>query len=214
MLPSLHPSPYGVTSSSSIPTSRPPPQQHHPLRQTQSSSSSTSVVEPFAFGDPFRTHSSSNGSQTARDRMPALGTSLDPVRRASSTYDLAQLDRRRSSTPLGPDMVSDTSSILRAMAASGAASRQASHAGSDSSHRTPAANAKLYSAQQTTMDRTQRRKSSTQDAILPSLQIPPSINNSKGSLAEFAAQVRIDSPLTFPSLFPQGVYFTSELTET
>jgi len=34
----------------------------------------------------------------------------------------------------------------------------------------------------------QQRKSNN-DLILPNLQIPPSINNSGGSLAEFAAQV-------------------------
>jgi hypothetical protein len=34
-----------------------------------------------------------------------------------------------------------------------------------------------------------RRKSATSDMILPNLQIPSSINNSGGSLAEFAAQV-------------------------
>jgi hypothetical protein len=36
-----------------------------------------------------------------------------------------------------------------------------------------------------------RRKSATSDMILPNLQIPSSINNSGGSLAEFAAQVLI-----------------------
>jgi hypothetical protein len=35
-----------------------------------------------------------------------------------------------------------------------------------------------------------RRKSANSDMILPNLQIPQSINNSGGSLAEFAAQVR------------------------
>ena len=34
-----------------------------------------------------------------------------------------------------------------------------------------------------------RRKSTNSDMILPNLQIPPTINNSGGSLAEFAAQV-------------------------
>lgn len=34
-----------------------------------------------------------------------------------------------------------------------------------------------------------RRKTANSDMILPNLQIPPSINNSGGSLAEFAAQV-------------------------
>lgn len=38
-------------------------------------------------------------------------------------------------------------------------------------------------------DQSQRRKASSNNAIVPYLQIPPSINNSKGSLAEFAAQV-------------------------
>jgi hypothetical protein len=36
-----------------------------------------------------------------------------------------------------------------------------------------------------------RRKSTNGDMILPDLQIPSSINNSGGSLAEFAAQVRM-----------------------
>jgi hypothetical protein len=36
-----------------------------------------------------------------------------------------------------------------------------------------------------------RRKSTNGDVILPNLQIPSSINNSGGSLAEFAAQVRL-----------------------
>lgn len=35
-----------------------------------------------------------------------------------------------------------------------------------------------------------RRKSTNGDMIIPNLQIPSSINNSGGSLAEFAAQVR------------------------
>jgi hypothetical protein len=39
-----------------------------------------------------------------------------------------------------------------------------------------------------------RRKSSSSNAIAPSLQIPSSINDSKGSLAEFAAQVRAFLP--------------------
>ncbi|KAI9678698.1 MAG: hypothetical protein M1817_005755 [Caeruleum heppii] len=38
-------------------------------------------------------------------------------------------------------------------------------------------------------DHLHRRKSSTNHAIVPSLQIPSTINNSKGSLAEFAAQI-------------------------
>lgn len=38
-------------------------------------------------------------------------------------------------------------------------------------------------------DHGQRRKASSSNAIVSYLQIPPSINNSKGSLAEFAAQV-------------------------
>jgi hypothetical protein len=38
----------------------------------------------------------------------------------------------------------------------------------------------------------QQRKSNN-DLILPNLQIPPSINNSRGSLAEFAAQVVLAS---------------------
>ncbi|KAI9836969.1 MAG: hypothetical protein M1837_003145 [Sclerophora amabilis] len=35
----------------------------------------------------------------------------------------------------------------------------------------------------------QRKKGPTDNSIVPSLQIPPTINNSKGSLAEFAAQI-------------------------
>ncbi|KAI9672445.1 MAG: hypothetical protein M1829_004524 [Trizodia sp. TS-e1964] len=48
-----------------------------------------------------------------------------------------------------------------------------------------------WPAQATTMDGFQLRKPSTSqsNAIVPSLQIPSSINDSKGSLAEFAAQI-------------------------
>ena len=41
-----------------------------------------------------------------------------------------------------------------------------------------------------TVEEQPRRKSTNGDVILPNLQIPSSINNSGGSLAEFAAQVR------------------------
>lgn len=42
-----------------------------------------------------------------------------------------------------------------------------------------------------TQESSSRRKSATSDMIVPNLQIPSSINNSGGSLAEFAAQVRV-----------------------
>ncbi|KAI9882015.1 MAG: hypothetical protein M1823_006261 [Watsoniomyces obsoletus] len=125
--------------------------------------------------------------------MPSLVPPSLDVPRASSTHpDLPHLDRRRSSTLLGPFLASDASSMRRSMAASGSSSRPGSMAGSESSHhRTPAATNPpiFYAAQPTTVDRAPRRKSSAQDAIVPSLQIPSSINNSKGSLAEFAAQI-------------------------
>ncbi|KKA17138.1 Mucin, partial [Rasamsonia emersonii CBS 393.64] len=55
---------------------------------------------------------------------------------------------------------------------------------------------------------TKSQKKNTNDSIAPYLQIPSSINNSKGSLAEFAAQVRIPvtracqsgNPLTLVSI--------------
>ena len=43
--------------------------------------------------------------------------------------------------------------------------------------------------------RERRRSSSDVNSIVSYLQIPPSINNSKGSLAEFAAQVRVNVEL-------------------
>ena len=45
-----------------------------------------------------------------------------------------------------------------------------------------------------TREKTTTTSSDLASAILPSLQIPPSINDSKGSLAEFAAQVSISPP--------------------
>jgi len=45
-----------------------------------------------------------------------------------------------------------------------------------------------------------RRKSASSDMILPNLQIPTSINNSGGSLAEFAAQVGCQASSSSPML--------------
>lgn len=44
-------------------------------------------------------------------------------------------------------------------------------------------------SQQVAAEKARRRQSSSNNAIAPSLQIPDTINNSKGSLAEFAARV-------------------------
>lgn len=43
----------------------------------------------------------------------------------------------------------------------------------------------------TALERAQKKKSVEDNSIVPSLQIPSTINDSKGSLAEFAAQVTI-----------------------
>lgn len=58
-----------------------------------------------------------------------------------------------------------------------------------------------------TASETKSQKKNTNDSIAPYLQIPSSINTSKGSLAEFAAQVRIPviwassgNPLTLVSI--------------
>lgn len=142
---------------------------------------------------PLDSHNVPSLNELALSRMEIAGPQLDGQRQTLHPSDGARSTSAVGYSAASTQIPRPTFNVPRTMAAQlpggGMGASQADQARRDISPLNP--------DDDTPSTVVHRRRSSASDAIVPSLQIPASINDSKGSLAEFAAQVR-DSSMARP----------------
>lgn len=179
-----------------------PPSMHQPLTSNQHP---MTVIRP-SFHFPSYTPDSAPTGLGARHHRPRWPSSTTQGRGdVSPRSHPAPASSPLRLQPVSSDMLPDTFNARRAAsyaalgpvdpfrtlaptvtyAANGPSTRSDSRI--PSSH--DRSDARRGSNGHGSLEPARRRKSSSANAIAPSLQIPPTINNSKGSLAEFAARV-------------------------